>query len=261
MRRRGRRGRAQFENAQSAADPVESAVEHVRALAEHDARRLLGARRADQRHRRDQLRSRVPGQVRLPGHLHRLPHHRHRRTRPTRSRSSTTRAAPPARATSSSTGTSSSARGTRRSAPAAPRPRPAAARSSGQGFEGVHIFDISDPANPVMVDVDKPDNGKQGLRLAATGNPAGSPTGCGSHTATAVPDAARGYLYIYNGGSSGTCTGSTIVKIKLPTRPTRDRCTGRARRASATTTPCCSTAATSYASAPAATASRCSSST
>ena len=25
----------------------------------------------------------------------------------------------------------------------------------GQGFEGIHIFDISDPANPVMVDVDK----------------------------------------------------------------------------------------------------------
>ena len=45
--------------------------------------------------------------------------------------------------------------------------------------------------------------------------PGGSPTGCGSHTASAVPDEARGYLYIYNGGSSGTCTGIEIIKIKL----------------------------------------------
>jgi len=31
---------------------------------------------------------------------------------------------------------------------------------AGQGFEGIHIFDISDPRNPAMVDVDmNPDNG------------------------------------------------------------------------------------------------------
>ena len=84
----------------------------------------------------------------------------------------------------------------------------------GQGFEGVHIFDISDPANPKMVDVDKTAAGDQGLRLAATGTPGGL-AGCGSHTATAVPDTARGYLYIYNGGSSGSCTGIEILKIKL----------------------------------------------
>ena len=53
------------------------------------------------------------------------------------------------------------------------------------------------------------------LRMAATGNEAGAPNGCGSHTATAVPDKARGFLYIYNGGSSGTCNGIDIVRISL----------------------------------------------
>ena len=108
----------------------------------------------------------------------------------------------------------------------------------GQGFEGIHIFDISDPANPVMVDTTRTRR-RQGLRFAAAGNPAGSPTGCGSHTATAVPDDARGYLYIYNGGSSGTCTGIEIIKIKLSDPADAvDRCAARARSASATTTRC-----------------------
>ena len=84
----------------------------------------------------------------------------------------------------------------------------------GQGFEGVHIFDISDPANPVMVDVDKNPRRQAGPAHRAPARPAAS-TGCGSHTATAVPDAARGYLYIYNGGSSGSCTGIEILKIKI----------------------------------------------
>ena len=53
------------------------------------------------------------------------------------------------------------------------------------------------------------------LRMASTGNEAGAPNGCGSHTATAVPDKARGQLYIYNGGSSGTCNGIDIVRINL----------------------------------------------
>ena len=42
-----------------------------------------------------------------------------------------------------------------------------------------------------------------------------APIGCGSHTATAVPDPARGFLYIYNGGSSGNCEGIDIFRIKL----------------------------------------------
>ena len=76
----------------------------------------------------------------------------------------------------------------------------------GQGFEGIHIFDITNPAAPVFV---------RALRYADNGMPAGALLGCGSHTATAVPDPARGYLYIYNGGSSGNCDGIDIFRIKL----------------------------------------------
>jgi hypothetical protein len=72
----------------------------------------------------------------------------------------------------------------------------------GQGFEGLNIFDISDPANPVLV---------KNLRMASDT----TPTGCGSHTATLVPDEARGNVYIYNSGSSGACPGIDIVKIPL----------------------------------------------
>ena len=51
--------------------------------------------------------------------------------------------------------------------------------------------------------------------------------GCGSHTATAVPDPARDTLYIYNGGSCGTCDGIDIFKIKI-SDPSRSRLIGRA---------------------------------
>ncbi|MBE2319837.1 hypothetical protein DVA67_027985 [Solirubrobacter sp. CPCC 204708] len=85
----------------------------------------------------------------------------------------------------------------------------------GQGFEGIHIFDISDPENPVMVDVgNDPSDGKQGLRFSDRDNRPNVP-GCGSHTATAVPDEARGYLYLYNGGSDSDCTWMDVIKIKL----------------------------------------------
>ena len=60
--------------------------------------------------------------------------------------------------------------------------------------------------------------------------PTGALTGCGSHTATAVPDEARGYLYIYNGGSSGTCQGIDIFKIKIS--DPADAVTSAPRRAS-----------------------------
>ncbi|HVM11959.1 MAG TPA: hypothetical protein VM638_05735, partial [Actinomycetota bacterium] len=72
----------------------------------------------------------------------------------------------------------------------------------GSGFEGIHIFDISNPSNPVFI---------RGLRMASNTTPAG----CGSHTATAVPDPARGNLYLYVGGSSSSCTGMDIVRISM----------------------------------------------
>ena len=91
--------------------------------------------------------------------------------------------------------------------PAQNAARPAWAIRSATGFEGIHIWNIADPANPVYV---------RKLRMAATGNDAGAPAvGCGAHTATGVPDDARGHLYLYVGGSSGTCTGMDIVRISL----------------------------------------------
>ena len=84
--------------------------------------------------------------------------------------------------------------------------------------------------------------------MAPPGHEAGAPAGCGSHTATAVPDEARGNLYIYNGGSSGTCNGIDIFRIKIADSDRRRRsCArvthGRARPTPATTTTCCSTSA------------------
>jgi hypothetical protein len=63
--------------------------------------------------------------------------------------------------------------------------------------EGLHVFDISDPANPV------------GLAFVATP--------CGSHTASGVPDLANDRLLIYNSPSSGApgCEGIDIVEVPL----------------------------------------------
>jgi hypothetical protein len=73
----------------------------------------------------------------------------------------------------------------------------------GQGFEGINIFDVADPANPVY---------KGKLRFTTADNP---DTGCGSHTATAVPHDASNTLYIYNGGSNGACTWMDVIKIPM----------------------------------------------
>jgi hypothetical protein len=78
-------------------------------------------------------------------------------------------------------------------------PAPAGATCDGQavpeGFEGLHIFDISNKKDPVLV-------GSVDLE-------------CGSHTATAVPDKKNGRLLIYNSGSSEECPGIDIVEIPL----------------------------------------------
>ena len=76
------------------------------------------------------------------------------------------------------------------------------------GFEGLHVFDISNPANPTLV--------------------AQVPTLCGSHTATAVPDPANNRLLIYNnpssggnnpaanvGAGTGSCAGFSVVEVPL----------------------------------------------
>lgn len=65
------------------------------------------------------------------------------------------------------------------------------------GFEGIHIFDVSDPADPALVgSVNVPS--------------------CGSHTATGVPDVANNRLLVYNNASSiGACAGFDVISIPL----------------------------------------------
>jgi hypothetical protein len=60
------------------------------------------------------------------------------------------------------------------------------------GFEGVHVWDISDISNPELVG---------DVELSA--RPQADQPGCGSHTLTAVPDLAAGRLLIYNQTSGG----------------------------------------------------------
>lgn len=59
------------------------------------------------------------------------------------------------------------------------------------GFEGVHVFDISDPADPDLV--------------------AAVPLECGSHTTTAVPDKANNRLIVYSNVSSGCTKGGVAL--------------------------------------------------
>lgn len=74
----------------------------------------------------------------------------------------------------------------------------------GVGFEGLHVFDISNEANPVL---------KAQIPLA-----------CGSHTATAVPDPDNNRLLVYNSSSAhsntnpnppATCDWFDIVEVPL----------------------------------------------
>ena len=86
-------------------------------------------------------------------------------------------------------------------------PAPAGAVCGGQpvetGFEGLHVFDIADRTNPRLL---------ASVNMNAATLPA---RGCGSHTATLVPDVANGALYVYNSASSALCPGIDIVKIPL----------------------------------------------
>jgi hypothetical protein len=73
------------------------------------------------------------------------------------------------------------------------------------GFEGLHVFDISDRANPTLV---------ADIELSA--RPQADSFGCGSHTATAVPDPANNRLLVYNSSStSPTCDWIDIISVPL----------------------------------------------
>jgi hypothetical protein len=81
------------------------------------------------------------------------------------------------------------------------------------GFEGMHIFDISDVEDPRLV-------GDGELRA----RPVADSPGCGTHTLTAVPDLANNRLVIYNATSGGNsllppqdqaCDWIDIVQVPL----------------------------------------------
>ncbi len=83
-------------------------------------------------------------------------------------------------------------------------PAPAGATCDGEpvlpgvfpgGWEGLHVFDISNLSDPDLV--------------------ASVETECGSHTATAVPDPANNRLLVYNTPSSGACPGIDIIQIPV----------------------------------------------
>jgi hypothetical protein len=84
-----------------------------------------------------------------------------------------------------------------------------------QGFEGVHIFDISDLSDPVLVGSVEISN-----RVGADA------LGCGSHTITGVPDLDAGTLVIYNQSAGFCATGEQeafhVFEIPLddPANPT-----------------------------------------
>jgi hypothetical protein len=63
------------------------------------------------------------------------------------------------------------------------------------GFEGLHVFDISDLGNPVLV--------------------AQVPVRCGSHTVTAVPDPDNDRLLAYSSAVDEACPGFDVVEVPL----------------------------------------------
>src|SRR5918993_992389 len=77
-------------------------------------------------------------------------------------------------------------------------PPPAGVTCDGQpvpeGFEGVHVFDISDLTDPVLVGAVE--------------------TECGSHTATLAPDLANNRLIVYSNVSSG-CDWIDVIEVPL----------------------------------------------
>jgi hypothetical protein len=69
------------------------------------------------------------------------------------------------------------------------------------GWEGVHIFDISNKADPKLVGEVETDGR---VELA-----------CGSHTATGVPDVENGRLLIYSHTSGGPCFSFDVIEVPL----------------------------------------------
>ncbi len=90
------------------------------------------------------------------------------------------------------------------------------------GFEGVHVFDITNPAAPTLVTAVE-------FSLAGARD-RGTADGCGSHTVTGTPDLANNRLLIYSNNSSGNnrevCDASDILEVPL-SNPSAARHIGR----------------------------------
>ena len=105
-------------------------------------------------------------------------------------------------------------------------PAPAGRECLGQpvpvGFEGVHVFDISDPSAPALLTA---------VEFSQAGaSQRGTEDGCGSHTVTLAPDLANGRLVVYSNNSSGggraLCDAIDVLEVPL-TDPAATSHTGR----------------------------------
>jgi hypothetical protein len=81
------------------------------------------------------------------------------------------------------------------------------------GFEGMHVFDISNLENPELVG-----------EVELSARPEADAPGCGTHTLTAIPDPADGRLLVYNATSGGNsllppglqeCDWLDIIEVPL----------------------------------------------
>ena len=105
-------------------------------------------------------------------------------------------------------------------------PAPAGRQCLGQpvpvGFEGVHVFDISDPSAPSLLGAVEFSQAGAATR--------GTADGCGSHTVTLAPDLANGRLVVYSNNSSGggrpVCNSIDVLQVPL-SDPSATRHIGR----------------------------------
>jgi hypothetical protein len=94
-------------------------------------------------------------------------------------------------------------------------PAPAGRQCMGQpvpvGFEGVHVFDISNPSAPALLS--SVEFSEAGARDRGTAD------GCGSHTVTLAPDVGNGRLVVYSNNSSGggrpVCDSIDVLQVPL----------------------------------------------
>jgi hypothetical protein len=78
------------------------------------------------------------------------------------------------------------------------------------GFEGLHVFDISDLKDPELIAEVELSERPMASRALQNGA-----IGCGSHTATLVPDKKNDRLLLYNQTSGGPCPFISIIEIPL----------------------------------------------